>query len=172
MSFAMGTPISILIAGAVFWWESYKGRSFAPTYLHPFCLLHVRTCTLVGCYHLWWHTMEGNIMDHQHANFGIDSSRRSIMWIFLVEVPWSAFNATGGRPVRPTRPPPQKARTLLSSHKVLWFWVKAFDRQAREIRFWEVPCSACHMHRAPRKSTKEVLCTLKIECEWPTPFSR
>ena len=51
------------------------------------CPLHVRTCTLVGCYPLWWHTIEVHIIDLQLSDFGIDRSRRSIIRIFLVEVP-------------------------------------------------------------------------------------
>ena len=33
MSLAIDTPISISITGAILWWESYEGRSFAPTYI-------------------------------------------------------------------------------------------------------------------------------------------
>ena len=58
----------------------------------------------------------------------------------------------------------------LSFHKVCLFCFEAFGLQAREIHFWKMLYSACHVHRAPRKSIKariplEDLCTLKTGCE-------
>ena len=65
----------------------------------------------------------------------------------------------------------------LSFHAIWWFRAAAFSVQALEIHFWEVPCSTCHVHRTPWKSAKacicpEGLCTLKIGCIQPEPFSR
>ena len=47
----------------------------------------------------------------------------------------------------------------------------------RETHFWELPCSASHVNRVPRKGAKACirlvgLCTLALRCEKPKPFSR
>ena len=48
--------------------------------------------------------------------------------------------------------------------------------QACKIPISGVSCSTCHLHQAPWKSGKTHTpgssCTLKIGCEYPTPFSR
>ena len=124
----------------------------------------------------WDATLYGgksHIIDHRHASFGVDSSRRSIIRIFLVESPEMLSLSGAGflcaphcRRHKKCVPPPSPCGDCL---------FKKFDDSALQnlackrmkFIFGEVPCSACHVHRVPRKSLQarfrpEGLCTPKI----------
>ena len=96
-------------------------------------------------------TVEAYVSGHRLFNFDTDSSYRSLIRIFLAEVPSNAFDATCERSLSPTRPKPQKACSLLwcsSFHKVSRFYDAASGLRAREIPIpkgtsasarWDVP---------------------------------